>query len=127
MESDRLAAFELMMGSTPRIWIAGIVAYGISQTLNVTVFSWLKGHEGTGLLWLRTAVAGVASQAVDTLLFVNIAFLGVFPVRELLPRPAGRQDPAGLVVAATARLRLRAAGAPAGRVATGRRCRGLTE
>ena len=84
MESDRLAAFELMMGSTPRIWIAGIVSYGISQTLNVTVFSWLKGHEGTRLLWLRTAIAGVASQAVDTLLFVNIAFLGVFPVGELL-------------------------------------------
>ena len=84
MDSDRLAAFELMMGSTPRIWIAGIVAYGISQTLNVTVFSWLKGREGTRLLWLRTAIAGVASQAVDTLLFVNIAFLGVFPVRELL-------------------------------------------
>jgi uncharacterized integral membrane protein (TIGR00697 family) len=84
MDPDRLAAFELMMGSTPRIWIAGIIAYGVSQTLNVTVFAWLKGRGGGRLLWLRTAIAGVLSQVVDTLLFVNIAFLGVFPIGELL-------------------------------------------
>ena len=84
MAPDRLDAFETMMGSTPRIWIAGIIAYGVSQTLNVTVFSWLKGREGAKLLWLRSAVAGVSSQVVDSLLFVTIAFLGVFPIGELL-------------------------------------------
>ena len=84
MQHDRLAAFELMMGGTPRIWIGGIVAYGISQTLNVTIFSWLKGREGARLLWLRSAVAGVLSQIVDTLLFVTIAFYGVFPIATLL-------------------------------------------
>ena len=84
MEPERLAAFETMMRSTPRIWIAGLISYGISQTLNVTVFSWLRGHEGARLLWLRTAVAGVSSQAVDAVLFATIAFVGVFPIRELL-------------------------------------------
>jgi queuosine precursor transporter len=84
MQPDRLAAFELMMSGTPRIWAGGIVAYGVSQTLNVTIFSWLKGREGARLLWLRSAVAGVLSQIVDTLLFVTIAFLGVFPIGQLL-------------------------------------------
>jgi hypothetical protein len=77
-------AIQLVLGATWRIWLGGIVAYGISQTLNVTIFSWLKGREGSTLLWLRAGVASVLSQVVDTLLFVTIAFLGVFPIGELL-------------------------------------------
>ena len=84
MAPDRRDAFALMMGGTPRIWIGGIISYGISQTLNVSVFSWLKGREGSHLLWLRAGIASIASQVVDTLLFVSIAFFGVFPIRELL-------------------------------------------
>ncbi len=84
MDPARRDAFALMMSGTPRIWAGGIVAYGVSQTLNVTIFSWLKGREGARLLWLRSGVAGVLSQIVDTLLFVTIAFAGVFPIGELL-------------------------------------------
>jgi hypothetical protein len=87
MPPDRLSAFETIMGSTPRIWAAGIVAYGISQFLNVTIFSFLRGKEGQGqgrLLWLRAGIAGVLSQVVDTLLFITIAFYGVFPIGDLL-------------------------------------------
>ena len=84
MEPERLAAFKLMMLATPRIWAAGIVAYGVSQTLNVTIFSALKGREGSRLLWLRAGAASALSQVVDTLLFVGIAFYGVFPIGQLL-------------------------------------------
>jgi uncharacterized integral membrane protein (TIGR00697 family) len=84
MDPARRDAFTLMMSGTPRIWLGGIIAYGISQTLNVTIFSWLKGREGSALLWLRAGIASVLSQVVDTLLFVSIAFLGVFPIGELL-------------------------------------------
>lgn len=84
MDPARLSAFDLMMKGTPRIWIAGIIAYGISQFLNVTIFSWLKGREGGSLLWLRAGAASVLSQIVDTLLFITIAFYGVFPIAELL-------------------------------------------
>ncbi len=84
MQPERLAAFDLMMSGTPRIWFGGIIAYGTSQTLNVTIFAWLKGREGQGLLWFRAALASVLSQIVDTLLFVTIAFYGVFPITELL-------------------------------------------
>jgi uncharacterized integral membrane protein (TIGR00697 family) len=83
MEPDRLHAFELMMSGTPRIWLGGIVAYGISQILNVTIFSALK-QGGGKLLWLRAAVASMLSQIADTLIFLTIAFYGVFPIGELL-------------------------------------------
>ncbi|EQB13538.1 queuosine precursor transporter [Sphingobium lactosutens] len=84
MDPARADAFALMMGGTPRIWLGGIIAYGISQTLNVTLFAALKGREGSRLLWLRAATASILSQIVDTLLFVTIAFYGVFPIGELL-------------------------------------------
>ena len=82
MEPERLAAFDLMMLATPRIWVAGIVAYGVSMTLNVLIFDRLKS--GVGLVAVRGAVASVLSQIVDTLLFITIAFYGVFPIGELL-------------------------------------------
>jgi queuosine precursor transporter len=83
MQPERLAAFDTIMGSTPRIWIGGILAYGTSQLLNVTIFTALK-RGGGKLLWLRAGVASVLSQIVDTLIFITIAFYGVFPIGELL-------------------------------------------
>jgi uncharacterized integral membrane protein (TIGR00697 family) len=83
MAPERLTAFETVMGGTPRIWLGGILAYGTSQILNVTIFSRLK-RQGGRLLWLRSAVASVLSQIVDTLIFITVAFYGVFPITELL-------------------------------------------
>ena len=84
MDQERLSSFETIMGGTPRIWLGGIIAYGISTFLNVTIFSRLKASEGTRLLWLRSAVASALSQIVDTLIFISVAFYGVFPIGELL-------------------------------------------
>lgn len=83
MEPQRLQAFEMMMGGTPRIWLGGIIAYGISQILNVTLFSAMRAGGG-GMLWLRAAIASVLSQVTDTLIFVTVAFYGIFPIGELL-------------------------------------------
>lgn len=80
-------AIHYILGATWRIWLAGIIAYGISQMLNVLIFSKLKGEgagDGGKMLWLRGAVAGVLSQIVDTVLFISIAFYGVFPIGELM-------------------------------------------
>ena len=84
MPPERLAAFNTVMGATPRIWVAGIIAYGISQFLNVTIFSTLRGQGEGRLIWLRAGIAGILSQIVDTLLFITISFYGVFPIQQLL-------------------------------------------
>lgn len=84
MDPGRLTAFETILGQSFRMMLAGLIAYGTSQTLNVTIFSALKGKEGSKLLWLRAAIASVLSQIVDTLLFITISFYGVFPIGGLL-------------------------------------------
>src|SRR3546814_19652350 len=91
MQPERLAAFDRILGQSPRLMAAGIVAYGTSQFLNVTIFSKLRGREGAGAgtTWLaiRGAIASALSQIVDTLLFVTIAFYGVFPIANLMGGP----------------------------------------
>jgi queuosine precursor transporter len=84
MPADRFGAFQLILGSTPRIWIGGITAYGVSTLLNVAIFSRLKASEGSKLLWLRAGIASVLSQVVDTLIFITISFYGEFPIGNLL-------------------------------------------
>jgi hypothetical protein len=84
MDPQRLSSFETMMSGTPRIWAGGILAYGVSTFLNVTIFSRLKAREGASLLWLRAAIASVLSQIIDTLIFISVAFYGVFPIGELI-------------------------------------------
>lgn len=83
MEPARLEGFQLVLSQSPRLMFAGIIAYGVSQMLNITIFSALRS-EGGRAIWLRGAVAGVLSQIVDSLIFITLAFYGVFPIGELL-------------------------------------------
>ena len=53
--------------------------------ISVFLFLLLLGiMEGSRLLFFRSAVASALSQAVDTLIFVTVAFAGVFPIAPLL-------------------------------------------
>ncbi len=76
-------AFAGILGQGSRLMLAGLISYGISQTLNVRLFDALRS--GTGkMVWLRGGIAAVASQIVDTGIFITIAFLGVLPLAPLL-------------------------------------------
>ena len=83
MDPGRLAAFETVLGQSARLMFAGLIAYGTSQFLNVTIFGALK-RDGGRMLWLRAAIASVCSQVIDTLLFITISFYGVFPIGSLI-------------------------------------------
>ena len=82
-ETNRNVNVKIKIAVVARIWLAGIVAYGVSQMLNVYLFDRLKNTVGKDVA-LRGAIAAVLSQIIDTLLFVTIAFYGVFPITELL-------------------------------------------
>jgi uncharacterized integral membrane protein (TIGR00697 family) len=76
-------AFPIVLGQGARMMLAGLIAYGTSQTLNVLIFAKLSRGEGK-LVWLRAMIASVCSQIVDTLLFITISFLGVMPILHIL-------------------------------------------
>lgn len=73
-------AFARLLGQGARMQFAGLVSYGVSQTLNVTVFSRLAAGREGGMLLLRAWIASLLSQVVDTLIFITISFAGVLPL-----------------------------------------------
>ena len=83
---EDLAAFERVLGQTPRIMLAGPAAYLVSLLLNVWIFSKLRGNGdgGTFGLMVRGAVASALSQAIDSVIFVTLAFYGEFDITNLL-------------------------------------------
>lgn len=85
MYPPAIDAFPIVVGQSVRMMLAGFVSYGTSQTLNVFIFSKLKGSEGKGrLVWFRGMVASVISQIVDTVLFITISFYGERPIVQLM-------------------------------------------
>jgi uncharacterized integral membrane protein (TIGR00697 family) len=76
-------AFPIILSQGARLMFAGIIAYGVSQFLNVYIFSRLANMKGA-LLGLRAAIASALSQIVDTVIFITIAFYGERPIGQLL-------------------------------------------
>ncbi|MBD3728334.1 MAG: queuosine precursor transporter [Sphingomonadales bacterium] len=76
-------AFPIILGQSWRLMIAGIIAYGVSMSLNVYIFSRLK-FGGEKMVAVRGAIASMMSQVVDTLIFITVAFYGVRPITELI-------------------------------------------
>jgi uncharacterized integral membrane protein (TIGR00697 family) len=83
MYPPAIAAFPIVVGQGARMMIAGLISYGLSQTLNVALFDRLRAPTGK-LVWLRGLIASVVSQVFDTLLFITISFWGERPIAELM-------------------------------------------
>lgn len=79
-------AFGVVHGQFWRVVASGPVAYLVSLLLNVWIFSRLRGGGETKTLGLmmRGAVASALSQAIDSVIFVTLAFYGEFPIGNLL-------------------------------------------
>jgi uncharacterized integral membrane protein (TIGR00697 family) len=75
-------AFPIILGQSWRLMVAGIIAYGVSMTLNVYIFSRLA--RSARFVLVSGAVASMLSQIVDTLIFITVAFWGVRPIAELI-------------------------------------------
>jgi queuosine precursor transporter len=76
-------AFPIIVGQSGRMMAAGILAYGVSVSLNVWLFARLKGTSGK-FLAVRGFVAAALSQIVDTLIFITVSFYGVRPIADLM-------------------------------------------
>jgi queuosine precursor transporter len=77
-------SFELIFTAGFRVTIASLVAYLVSQNLDVTIFDKLKKRHGEKKLWIRNNLSTMASQLVDTAIFISIAFYGTMPLGVLI-------------------------------------------
>ncbi len=67
-------AFEAIFGQGMWIIIGSIIAFMVSQLIDVTVFHQIKKRTGDKMIWLRSTGSTVISQLVDSFVVLIIAF-----------------------------------------------------
>ena len=77
-------AYESLLGMVPRIVLASMIAYLISQHHDVFAFHFWRQKTKARFLWLRNNASTMMSQALDTGIFIPIAFWGIVPTEILI-------------------------------------------
>lgn len=72
-------AFEVVLGTVPRIVAASLAAYIISQLHDVWAFNFWRTLTKGRHLWLRNNLSTMASQLLDSAIFISLAFGGTVP------------------------------------------------
>src|SRR5262245_63627297 len=80
---DGQQAVVRVLGATPRIVAASLIAYLVASLVDAELFAWWRARVG-GYRWARVLVSNALSTAVDSLVFVTLAFAGVLPVLPLV-------------------------------------------
>jgi uncharacterized integral membrane protein (TIGR00697 family) len=73
-----------ILGSTVRITIASWISFVITENLDAILFSKLKKLTKGKNLWIRNIFSDIPTLALDSLLFITIAFGGEFPIDVIL-------------------------------------------
>ncbi len=81
---DMQAAFNGVFGQGMRIIIGSLIAFLVSQIVDVTVFHRIKRATGEKYVWLRATGSTVVSQLVDSYIVLFIAFSGKFTWQQIL-------------------------------------------
>jgi len=76
-------AFAGVLGSTPRIVFASLTAYLVSSLIDAEIFAFWKARV-RGPKWARVLISNGISTAVDSALFIILAFYGLMPVWALI-------------------------------------------
>lgn len=76
--------FSKVVALVPRIVFASLVAYLLSQHHDVWAFHFWKKKTKGKHLWFRNNASTIVSQFIDSVVFIFIAFYGVFPVWPLI-------------------------------------------
>lgn len=77
-------AFEQVIGAVPRLVLASLATYLVSQSHDVWAFHYWRQKTKGRHLWLRNNASTIVSQAIDTLMFTTLAFAGTMTWNELL-------------------------------------------
>ena len=70
--------YNLIFGVSARIAFASLVAFIIGEYQDVLTFFYFRGKTGGKMFWLRSNLSNIWSQFLDTVIFMLIAFYGVY-------------------------------------------------
>jgi queuosine precursor transporter len=78
------AAYDTILGFTPRLLLASFAAYIVGEFVNAFVLAHLKIATKGRWLWTRTIGSTLIGEGLDTLIFISIAFWGIIPPQLIL-------------------------------------------
>ena len=81
---EQTTAVNLIFGSTARIALASLVAFWAGEFVNSYVLAKLKVFTEGRFLWVRTIGSTFVGEAVDSLIFYPIAFLGTWSNEQVI-------------------------------------------
>ena len=77
-------SYNTIFGVSIRISIASVCAFLIGEYQDVLSFFFFRKITGGKMFWLRSNLSNVWSQFLDTIIFMLIAFYGVYPNHVLI-------------------------------------------
>ncbi|MDO8591258.1 MAG: queuosine precursor transporter [bacterium] len=78
------SGYNQIFGVSARIAIASLAAFLIAEYQDVLAFFFFRDRWGDKLFWLRSFLSNLWSQFLDTVIFMIIAFAGVYQTSTLI-------------------------------------------
>lgn len=78
------SGYDQVFGTTWRIAVASLVAFAIAEYQDVFTFFFFKNLWHEKLFWLRSLLSNLWSQFLDTVIFMLIAFAGIYSTPTLI-------------------------------------------
>ena len=67
-------AYDFIFGVSIRFSIASLIAFAIAEFMDVFIFAKIRQRLGKKALWFRTNASNFASEFLDTMVFMTLAF-----------------------------------------------------
>lgn len=77
-------SYNQIFGLSARFAIASLVAFVIAEYQDVVSFFFFKKKIGEKQFWLRSNLSNMWSQLLDTVVFMSIAFVGVYSIPTII-------------------------------------------
>ncbi len=78
------SSFELLFGLVPRIAIASVSMFALSNLVDIRLYEWLRKKSNGKMMWLRNNLCTMICNGGENFLFYLIAFAGVIELPIIL-------------------------------------------
>lgn len=84
MPQEHQNAVNFIFWQTPRITLASLIAFWAGEFVNSYVLAKMKVLTEGRFLWMRTIGSTFAGEAIDSLIFYPVAFIGTWPNEQVV-------------------------------------------
>lgn len=78
------SSFELLFSFVPRISLASISMFALSNKIDIRLYEWLRKKSNGKKMWLRNNICTIICNGGENFLFYLMAFLGVMDIGTIL-------------------------------------------